>query len=96
MNKLNSGHFEWGGLDVKDEDTADTQLANWAADYLSKDHSQPFFMACGFYRPPPAVLRAPEVLRQLSRRPRPKLPSYLKNDLDDVPATALRTRDGAP
>ncbi len=34
VNKLDSGHFDWSGLDVKDEDTADTQLADWAADYL--------------------------------------------------------------
>ena len=51
VNELDRGGFDWGTLDVDDEETTDTQLANWAADYLSRDHPRPFFLACGFYRP---------------------------------------------
>ena len=90
VNKLNSGHFDWSGLDVSDDDTADTQLANWAADYLSKDHSRPFFLACGFYRPH-LPFYAPQEYFDKFPEAGTELPSYLENDLDDVPKSAIRS-----
>ena len=93
VNKLNSGRFDWSGLAVEDEDTADTQLAHWAADYLSKDHSRPFFMACGFYRPH-LPFYAPQKYFDKFPEAKTMLPSYLENDLDDVPAAAINTATG--
>ena len=93
LNKLNSGHFDWSGLDVDDEDTADTRLANWAADYLSQDHSQPFFLACGFYRPH-LPFYAPQHYFDKFPEADTEPPSYLENDLDDVPESAIRTSTG--
>ena len=90
VNKLNSGHFDWSGLAVDDEDTSDTQLANWAADYLSEEHSKPFFMACGFYRPH-LPFYAPQKYFDKFPEEKTELPEYLENDLDDVPESAMRS-----
>ena len=89
-NKLTSGHFDWSGLAVDDEDTSDTQLANWAADYLSEEHSKPFFMACGFYRPH-LPFYAPQKYFDKFPEEKTELPEYLENDLDDVPESAMRS-----
>ncbi len=91
VNKLNSNNFDWSALDVDDEDTADTQLANWAADYLSKERSKPFFMACGFYRPH-LPFYAPQKYFDKFPEAETKLPPYLENDLDDVPKSAPTSR----
>ena len=91
VNKLNSGHFDWSGLDVDDEDTSDTQLANWAADYLGKEHSKPFFMACGFYRPH-LPFYAPQKYFDKFPEQDTKLPKYLEDDLNDVPKSAMRSQ----
>ena len=93
VNKFSNGHFDWSGLAVNDEDTADTQLAHWAADYLSKDHARPFFMACGFYRPH-LPFYAPQKYFDKFPEAETLLPSYLENDLDDVPAAAINTASG--
>ena len=90
VNKLpNTGHFDWGPLDVRDEDTADTKLANWAGDYLKRRHDKPFFLACGFYRPhlPWYVPR-----KYFEKFPEAgiALPKVLENDLADVPKSAIR------
>ena len=35
VNELDRSNFDWSSLDVDDEETSDTQLADWAARYLS-------------------------------------------------------------
>ncbi len=94
LNRLNSGNFHWNGLDGDDEDTSDTQLANWATDYLSKDHSKSFFMACGFYRPH-LPFYAPQHYFEKFPEAVIELPSYLENDLDDIPESAISTSTSA-
>ncbi|MCY3591127.1 MAG: sulfatase [Acidobacteria bacterium] len=91
LNQLDRGGFDWGALDIDDEDTTDTQLANWAAEYLSRDHSGPFFLACGFYRPH-LPFYAPKKYFDRFPEAEVKLPPYLANDLDDVPASAPTER----
>ena len=86
----NAGHFDWGPLDVKDEETADTRLAMWTSDFLRRKHEKPFFIACGFYRPhlPWYVPR-----KYFDRFPEDsiQLPKVLENDLADVPKSAIRS-----
>ena len=85
-----TSHFDWSGLDVKNEETTDTQLADWASNYLSEDHDRPFFMAVGFYRP-----HLPWYVPQkhFDRFPpeETELPATLDGDTDDVPKSALRS-----
>lgn len=90
VNGLNSGHFDWSGLDAPDEETADTMLADWAADYLSKDHRKPFFLAVGLYRPH-LPWYAPEKYFEKFPEAATELPAYLKGDLEDTPESARRS-----
>ncbi len=86
----NTGHFDWAGIDVADEETTDTQLAAWAAEFLGRKRSRPFFLAVGFYRPH-LPWYAPQ--RYLDKFPanRTELPPTLAGDPDDVPKSALRS-----
>ena len=85
-----TGHFDWSGLAAKAAETEDTRLAAWAERYLSEEHSRPFFLAVGFYRPhlPWYVPQA-----HFDRFPpsRIELPPTLQGDIDDVPKSALRS-----
>jgi len=43
--------FDWGVLDIKEADYGDAQAVAWASDYLKRDHTKPFFLAIGTFRP---------------------------------------------
>ncbi|MCC5928164.1 MAG: sulfatase-like hydrolase/transferase [Cyclobacteriaceae bacterium] len=43
--------FDWGPLDVEDEDMPDGRIANWGVEQIKKQYDKPFFMALGFYKP---------------------------------------------
>ena len=45
------GMFDWGPLNIPDEETADYKSVNYIKEQLNKKHDKPFFMACGIYRP---------------------------------------------
>ncbi len=45
------GMFDWGPLDISDEETADFETVSYIAEQLGKDHDKPFFLAAGIYRP---------------------------------------------
>jgi choline-sulfatase len=80
----NTAHFDWGPVDVPDEEMGDRQVAAWAIKELQKKHNKPFFIGCGFFRPhlPWYVPR-----RYFDMYPTDKitLPNVNENDLDDVP-----------
>jgi len=82
-----AAHFDWSAIDVPDQETADTKLANWADAFLRQDHDKPFFLACGFFRPH-LPWYAPK--KHFDRFPPEEtiLPHVLANDLDDVPPAA--------
>ena len=91
VNKIpRAAHFDWSALNAKSEETTDTQLADWAADYLRREHDRPFFLAVGFYRPH-LPWYAPA--KHFDRFPPQKteLPATLDGDVDDVPKSALRS-----
>ena len=45
-----AGWFNWGPIDVPDDQMQDVRTVNWAKSELRKNHDKPFFLACGFYR----------------------------------------------
>jgi len=45
------GWFNWGPLTAGDQEMQDVMTANWAISELEKNHDQPLFLACGFFRP---------------------------------------------
>ncbi len=79
-----AGILSWGALDVPDEETNDHRITSWAADYLHEQHSDPFFLACGVFRPH-VPLDVPEEYFDLYPLDEIVLPEAPADDLDDVP-----------
>ncbi|QDT10841.1 sulfatase-like hydrolase/transferase [Stieleria marina] len=78
---------DWGGLDVSDEEFGgDWLVSDWIGKQLRKQHDQPFFLACGIYRPhePWFVPQKYFDLFPLDEIQLP--PGYRANDLDDLPS----------
>ncbi len=82
---------DWGPLDVTDEEFGgDCSVAAWIGDALGRTHEEPFFLACGIYRPhePWFVPKKYFDLFPLEGIQLP--PGYLEGDLEDLPAAAQR------
>lgn len=85
--------FDWAPLPYETEETGDYSSVKWVIDQLGKKHDKPFFLGCGIYRPhlPWYVPR-----KYYDKFPIEsiKLPITLENDLDDLPAQALKYTNG--
>jgi arylsulfatase A-like enzyme len=84
-----TAHFDWGPVDAPDERMDDTQVADWCIERLGKDYDEPFFLACGLFRPhlPWYVPRRWFDLYPLDQV---TLPNVKEDDLADVPAIGRR------
>lgn len=51
ITKLTKRNFEWGAVDQPESDWPDSKVAAWATEFLSRDHTKPFFLAVGIFRP---------------------------------------------
>jgi arylsulfatase A-like enzyme len=77
---------DWAALDVTDEQFGgDWLVTKWVGEQLTREHDQPFFLACGIYRP-----HEPWFVPKQYFEPFPldsiQLPPGVKEgDLDDVP-----------
>ena len=84
-----AGWFNWGPIDVPDDQMQDVRTVNWAKSELRKNHDKPFFLACGFYRPhlPWYVPR-----KYFDQFPLDQivLPETKLDDLDDLPEYGKR------
>jgi len=80
----NTAHFDWGPVDVSDEEMDDRKVVNWTTEQLDQRHDKPFFLACGLFRPhlPWYVPRKYFDMYPLDTI---TLPNVNENDLDDVP-----------
>jgi arylsulfatase A-like enzyme len=89
--------FDWGAVDVADEEMGDGQIAAWGAERLRHPPAQPFFLALGFYRPH-IPLYVPRKYFELYDGVELQLPPVRTNDLDDLGAAgralALSPVDG--
>ena len=79
-----TAHFDWGPVDMPDEAMADYQVTEWVNARLKSDRPEPFFLACGLFRPhlPWFVPR-----QYFDKFPvdQVTLPHIDEHDLDDVP-----------
>jgi len=77
---------DWGALDVTDEEFGgDWLVSGKIAEWLSKEHDMPFFMACGLYRPHEPWF-VPKKYFDMFPLEDIKLPlGYKEDDLDDLP-----------
>ena len=82
---------DWGALDATDEEYGgDYLVADWVGKQLAKKHEQPFFLACGIYRPHEPWF-VPK--KYFDAFPIDKIqlpPGYRANDLDDLPPEGKR------
>jgi arylsulfatase A-like enzyme len=89
VSGLNKQHFDWGPVDVDDAEMGDTQVVDWVMGQLKATHDEPFFLACGIYRPhlPWYVPR-----KYFDRFPLEdiQLPAHREDDLQDVPEAGVK------
>ena len=78
--------FDWGPVDVDDDEMGDGKIARWAAERLEKKHEKPFFLAVGFYRPH-IPLFAPKQYFELYEGMDIQLPPTMEGDLEDLSPT---------
>ncbi len=82
---------DWGALDATDEEYGgDYLVADWVGKQLAKKHEQPFFLACGIYRPHEPWF-VPK--KYFDAFPIDKIqlpPGYRADDLDDLPPEGKR------
>lgn len=87
FNGLDIWHWDWGGINVPDEETDDGKVTSWVAGFLKQSHDKPFFLAVGLYRP-----HSPWYVPENFFNERPLadvvLPEVKADDLDDVPEFA--------
>jgi arylsulfatase A-like enzyme len=77
----------WGPIAQKKEDTGDWQTAEFCARYISQTHDQPYFLACGIFRPH-APLLAPQEYFDRYPLDKVQLPDCPADDMLDIPAIA--------
>jgi len=80
----NTAHFDWGPLDVGDEEMGDYKVADWAISELNKRHDRPFFLGCGFFRPH-LPWYVPQKYFDMYPLDKVTLPNINEDDLADVP-----------
>ena len=79
--------FDWGPVDVPDEEYSDTQKANWAIGKLGGNHEAPFFLAVGFDRPHQPLYN-PTRFHDMYPVDSVELPKTIPDDLSDLPRSA--------
>ncbi len=82
-------HFNWGPVDVPNEEMGDWQVADWVSSQLQARHEAPFFLACGIFRPH-LPWHVPPKYFDLYPLEEITLPNVKEDDLDDVPQMARR------
>lgn len=82
---------DWGGLDATDEEFGgDWLVSKWIGEQVSKEHDQPFFLACGIYRPHEPWFVPKKYFDQFPIEDIQLPPGYLEDDLKDLPPAGAR------
>lgn len=84
-----TAHFDWGPVNVPDEKMGDAQVVHWTIEQLNRKHSQPFFLACGLFRPHLPWYVPPKYF-DLFPLNSIVLPRVKDDDLDDVPPVGVK------
>lgn len=75
--------FDWASLDIPDSLMGDFKSVEWVSDQLQRSHDQPFFLACGIYRPH-VPWYVPKKYFEMFPLEDVQLPEVMENDLDDL------------
>ncbi|MBW3600009.1 MAG: sulfatase [Planctomycetes bacterium] len=84
-----AGGIVWGRLDVNDEAMDDHRIVSWAIEQLQQKHEQPFFLACGVFRPH-MPWQVPQKYYDMYPLDKITLPKAPEDDLEDVPPEGVR------
>lgn len=77
---------DWAALDISDEEFGgDWLVSKWVGEQLAKQHEQPFFLACGIYRPHEPWFVPKKYFEQFPLDEIQLPPGYLENDINDLP-----------
>lgn len=84
-----AGGIVWGRLERGDEEMSDDKVVSDAIEFLGAKHDQPFFLACGLYKPHmpwqvPSKYYDQYPLESIT------LPNVPSDDLSDVPAAGRK------
>jgi len=80
----NNPWVDWGSFPLKDEETADWEVASWAVDIIDSKPEGPYFLSVGFFLPH-VPLYAPEAYFKQYGKDSIIMPPMLKNDREDTP-----------
>lgn len=75
--------FDWGPLDLPDEEFEDPHSVTWASDRLAETYEKPLFLGVGFHLPH-QPLYAPQRFHDLYPLDTVELPPHLEGDLEDL------------
>lgn len=85
---------DWGPLNVTDEAFGgDWAVSQWVGQQLKREHQQPFFLACGIYRPHEPWFVPAKYFEQFPLAEIELPPGFKADDLSDVPPGGLQLRD---
>jgi len=84
-----ASHFDWGPVDTRDESMSDHQMVDWAIEKLQQEHDQPFFLACGIYRPH-LPWYVPQKYFDMYPLDEIELPKVKDDDLEDIPPAGVK------
>ncbi len=77
---------DWGPLDATDEEFGgDFLVARWISEQLAQEWEQPFFLACGLYRPHEPWFVPKKYFEPFPLDSIQLPPGYREDDLDDLP-----------
>ena len=79
---------DWGPLEATDEEFGgDYLVTSWIIEQLQREHAQPFFLACGLYRPHEPWFVPKKYYDRVPPEYAIELPHGVKKgDLDDIPS----------
>lgn len=89
VDKNDGYHVDKVFPDLKDEDIIDWHSASYCVERLEKKSDEPFFLACGLYKPHLAFV-APRKYYEDFPLESIELPPHLENDLDDIPPAGVQ------
>ncbi|MBN1845368.1 MAG: sulfatase [Sedimentisphaerales bacterium] len=88
-----TAHFDWGPVPADKTQMGDWKVTDYVIGQLGQKHDQPFFLACGLFRPHLPWYVPPEYFDKYPLDTI-TLPTINENDLDDVPPLGRKMAGG--
>lgn len=93
LTSVGKGEQDWGVIHLPEEEMNGTLMANHTINQLGKQHSKPFFLACGFFNPH-MPWYVPEKYFDMFPLDEIKSPPLKEDDLNDVPDLGIQLTKG--